>query len=86
MKNNNSIDRVIQVQDINIGRNISALRKKALIKQTEMVAKLQILGIDISIYSYNRIEKGTQNPTVSLLFACCRIFDCDMNKIFDFVS
>ena len=38
MKNNNSIDRVIQVQDINIGRNISALRKKALIKQTEMVA------------------------------------------------
>lgn len=86
MKNTNSINRVIQVQDINIGNNIAALRKAALIKQTEMVATLQILGIDISIYSYNRIEKGTQNPTVSLLYACCRIFDCDMNTIFNFKS
>lgn len=77
---------MIQVQDINIGNNIAALRKAALIKQTEMVATLQILGIDISIYSYNRIEKGTQNPTVSLLYACCRIFDCDMNTIFNFKS
>ncbi|MBQ9699301.1 MAG: helix-turn-helix transcriptional regulator [Lachnospiraceae bacterium] len=84
MKNHKSVDRVIQVQDINIGKNIANLRKVADIKQTEMVAKLQILGIDISIYSYNRIEKGTQNPTVSLLYACCDIFDCDMNKIFNY--
>lgn len=54
------------------------------IKQTDMVARLQINGIDISIYSYNRIEKGTQNPTVSFLFACCHILECDMNTIFDF--
>ena len=54
------------------------------IKQTDMVARLQIQGIDISIYSYNRIEKGTQNPTVSLLFACCHILECDINTIFDF--
>ena len=54
------------------------------IKQTDMVARLQIMGIDISIYSYNRIEKGTQNPTVSFLYACCHILECDMNMIFDF--
>ncbi|MBS6923486.1 MAG: helix-turn-helix transcriptional regulator [Lachnospiraceae bacterium] len=84
MKNCESIDRIIQVNDIDIGKNISKIRKSMNIKQTDMVARLQINGIDISIYSYNRIEKGTQNPTVSFLFACCHILECDMNTIFDF--
>lgn len=86
MKGPESIDRIIQVNDIDIGKNISKLRKSLNIKQTDMVAKLQINGIDVSIYSYNRIEKGTQNPTVSFLYACCNILNCDMNKLFDFRS
>jgi len=84
MKNQDSIDRIIQVNDIDIGSNIAKLRKSLKLKQTEMVAKLQINGLDISVYSYNRIEKGTQNPTVSFLYACCRILNCDMNTLFDF--
>lgn len=86
MKNQDSIDRIIQVNDINIGANIAKLRKSLKIKQTEMVAKLQINGLDISVYSYNRIEKGTQNPTVSFLYACCHILNCDMNTIFNLNS
>lgn len=84
MKNNESIDKIIQVNDINIGNNIAKRRKSLKIKQTDMVVKLQIAGVDISIYSYNRIEKGTQNPTVSFLYACCNILECDMNKLFNF--
>jgi len=84
MKNENSIDRIIQVKDINIGKNLAELRKSMGMKQIDMVARLQINGIDISIYSYNRIEKGTQNPTVSLLYACCYILNCDMNRLFHF--
>jgi len=84
MKGPESIDRIIQVNDTDIGKNISKLRRSLNIKQTDMVAKLQINGIDVSIYSYNRIEKGTQNPTVSFLYACCNILNCDMNKLFDF--
>ena len=84
MKNEESIARIIQVNNIDIGRNIAKMRKAMNIKQTEMVARLQTNGVDISIYSYNRIEKGTQNPTVLFLYACCRILDCDMNTIFDF--
>ena len=84
MKNHESIDRIIQVNDIDIGKNISKIRKSMNIKQTDMVARLQINGIDISIYSYNRIEKGTQNPSVSFLFTCCHILECDMNTIFNF--
>ncbi len=84
MKNEESIDRVIQINNIDIGKNISKLRKAMNLKQTDMVAKLQTNGVDISIYSYNRIEKGTQNPTVVFLYACCHILECDMNMIFDF--
>lgn len=82
MKNEESIDRVIQINSVNIGKNIAKIRKAMNIKQIDMVAKLQTSGVDISIYSYNRIEKGTQNPTVLFLYACCRILDCDMNMIF----
>lgn len=84
MKNENSINRVIQINDINIGTHIALLRKSQNIKQTDMVTKLQLAGIDISIYSYNRIEKGTQNPTISFLYACCSILNCDMNQLFNF--
>ena len=86
MKNEDSINKVIQVNNINIGKNIATLRKSRNIKQIDMVAKLQVSGEDISVYSYNRIEKGTQNPTVSFLFACCEILGCDMNIIFNFMA
>lgn len=86
MKNEESIDRIIQVNNINIGENIAKLRKAMNIKQTEMVARLQTKGVDISIYSYNRIEKGTQNPTVQFLYTCCHILDCDMNRLFGWES
>lgn len=84
MKNEESIDRIIQVNSIDIGQNIAKLRKSLNIKQTDMVARLQTNGVNISIYSYNRIEKGTQNPTVLFLYACCHILDCDMNRLFGF--
>lgn len=85
MKNSQSKNKVIQVNDTNIGINIATIRKEKNIKQTELVAKLQIKGIDISVYSLNRIEKGSQNPTVSFLLACCDIFECDMNTLFQTV-
>ena len=82
MKSKGSQDRVIQVRDISIGANIKNFRVKIGYKQTELVTKLQISGIDISVFSYNRIEKGTQNPTVSLLLALCALLNCDMNDLF----
>ena len=74
--------RVIQVNDVNIGENIRKYRKLAGFKQIDMVTQLQLAGYDISTFSYNRIEKGTQNPTVSLLLLLCNILSCDMNELF----
>ena len=86
MRRNFTEHRVIQVKDKNIGSYIRVIREEQRIKQTDIVKQLQLRGVDISIYSYNRIEKGTQNPTVSCLLGLCDISKCDMNRIFDLYS
>ena len=83
MKRDFTEHRVIQIKDKNIGKYIKVIREEQGIKQTDIVKQLQLRGVDISIYSYNRIEKGTQNPTVSCLLGLCEILRCDMNRIFD---
>lgn len=75
--------KVIQIKDKNIGVYIRAIREEQGIKQTDLVKQLQLEGVDVSIYTYNRIEKGVQNPPVSFLLAICKILKCDMNEIFD---
>lgn len=82
MKRNFTEHRVIQIQDKNIGDYIRKLREEAGMKQTDLVKQLQLRGVDISTFSYNRIEKGNQNPTVSFLYGICEILKCDMNRIF----
>lgn len=74
--------RIIQVEDINIGRNIKNLREEHNLTQLDVLAKLQLLGVEISVYSYSKIENGRQNPTVSLLSALTKILDCDYNDFF----
>ncbi len=74
--------RIIQVDDKSIGDNIKKYRNQSGYKQTDLVEQLQLAGYDISVYSYNRIEKGTQNPTVSLLLHLCNLLSCDMNQLF----
>ena len=74
--------RIIQVSDVNIGQNIKKIRKERGLKQTDVIAKLQLLGIEISVYSYSKIENGKQNPTVSLLVGLTEVFGCDFNRFF----
>ena len=82
MKRDFTEHRVIQIRDVNIGERIRYLREEKKLNQTDVVKQLQLRGVDISIYSYNRVEKGTQNPTVSYLLGICDILKCDMNQIF----
>ena len=74
--------RVIQINDISIGENIKNLREQRGLKQTDVIARLQLLGVEISVYSYSKIETGKQNPTVSLLKVLTEIFQCDYNAFF----
>ncbi len=74
--------RIIQVNDINIGKNIKNLREKKKLSQADVLARLQLMGVQISVYSFSKIENGRQNPTVSLLSALTEILGCDYNAFF----
>ncbi len=70
-------------QDISLGDKIRTLRKKRNLTQEQLVAKMQLLGFDMSRSIYSQIECGSYNIRVSELLAIARILKCDMNTLFD---
>ncbi|MBD5099520.1 MAG: helix-turn-helix transcriptional regulator [Clostridiales bacterium] len=69
--------------DLDIGHNIRALRKASGLTQDQVVAKLQIMGLEISKSTYAKIETNRMNIKVSELTALRRIFDVDFNAFFE---
>lgn len=69
-------------QDISIGSNIRSLRKQSHLTQEQVVARLQLQGIEISRSSYSQIECGTYNIRVSELIALAELFQVDFNAFF----
>lgn len=69
-------------QDIAIGGNIRALRLKSGYTQEQVIAKLQLRGIDISRSIYSQIECGTYNIKISELIALSEVFGVDYNAFF----
>ena len=51
--------------------------------QTDIPAGLQLMGVEISVYSLSKIENGRQNPAVSLLSSPTEILNCDFNAFFE---
>ena len=68
--------------DMNIGHNIQALRKKATLTQDQVVAKMQLMGLDISKSTYAKIETNRMNIRVSELAALKTIFNAEFNDFF----
>ena len=60
-----------------VGSNIRRLRKEQGLKATEVIAKLQCDGINVS-----KVENGYNNPTVDMLIGLTKIFNCDFNEFF----
>lgn len=73
-------------QDVSIGGNIRALRKKAGLTQEQIVAKLQLAGCDITRSIYSQIEGRTYNVRVSELIALRGILNVDFNAFFEGLS
>lgn len=69
-------------QDISLGDNIRALRKRARMTQEQVVAYLQLQGLETSRSSYSQIECGTYNVRVSELVALAGLFQVDYNAFF----
>ena len=56
-------------QDIHIGANIKAIRKKRKIKQTDLVGLLQLEGVDMTREALVKIENGSQHIRATQLRA-----------------
>jgi len=72
--------------NISLGNNIRTLRKQAHLTQEQTVARMQLMGIEISRSSYSQIECGTYNIRVSELVALAEIFHVDFNAFFSDVQ
>ena len=66
-----------------LGGNIQKARLQKGFTQEQMVAKLQVLGVDISRSSYAKIETGWMNVRVSELIALSMILEVDYNYFFE---
>lgn len=73
-------------QDIQIGNNIRKLRKQSRLTQEQVVARLQLHGIEISRSIYSQIECGTYNIRVSELIVLSDLFQVDFNAFFENIT
>lgn len=65
-----------------VGQNIKKLRISRKLRSVDVVAKLQLHGIDITASTFCKVEQGANNPSVDLLIALTEIFRCDFNAFF----
>lgn len=68
--------------DLDIGRNIQRLRKAAGMTQDQTVAKLQLMGLNISKSTYAKLETNRMNIKVSELVAMKEIFHAEYQDFF----
>lgn len=69
--------------DMDIGRNIQKLRNQASLTQDQVVAKLNLMGLEISKSTYAKIETNRMNIKVSELMALKAIFQADIGAFFE---
>lgn len=72
-----------QVNDLSIGQNLKALRKRNDLTQEQVAIQLQLRNLPTTRSSYSQIEAGTYNIRISELIALAEIFHIDFNTIFD---
>ena len=68
--------------DRDIGSNIQKARNAKGMTQDQTIAKLQLMGIEISRSTYAKIETNRINIRVSELLALSEIFNVDFNFFF----
>ena len=68
--------------DMDIGKNIQAIRYKNNMTQDEVIAKLILMGISLTKSTYAKLETNRMNIKVSELVALAKIFHTDINAFF----
>lgn len=68
--------------DMNIGTTIQRLRVEKNLTQEQIIAKMQVFGIEISRGTYAKLETNRRNIKLSELVALTQILDVDFNTLF----
>ena len=68
--------------DMDIGQNTQRLRKSVHMTQDQVIAHLQLMGIEISKSTYAKLETNRMNIKVSELIALSKIFNADVSEFF----
>lgn len=76
------MERVNQRTNHILGENIRRLRLEKNLRNKDIVAQLQLRGVEISTGTYSKVEMGYNNPSVDLLIELTDIFKCDYNEFF----
>ena len=63
------MEQKIKQDKIQIGKNIRRIRKQNKLKQTDMVVRLQLMGLDMTREALVKIERGIQHIYASQLKA-----------------
>lgn len=77
------MDRVNQRTNHLLGKNLRKLRKKNNLRNRDVVAKLQLMDVNVNSAILSKVECGTNNPSVDLLIALTEIYHCDFNAFFE---
>ena len=68
--------------DLDLGKNIQKIRKNNKMTQDQVIAKLHLMGIEISKSTYAKIETNRMNIKVSELIALKQIFNASFEDFF----
>ena len=68
--------------DLDLGKNIQAIRKSHKMTQDQVLAKMHLLGLNTSKSSYAKIETNRMNIKVSELVALKQIFNVPFEAFF----
>ena len=76
-------ERVNQHKNPIVGKNIKRIRKQQNMKSIDVIAKLQLKGLNVNVGTFSKVENGYNNPSVDLLIALTDILGCDFNAFFE---
>ena len=78
------MDRVNQRTNHLLGTNLRKIRKANKLRNRDVVAKLQLMGVNVNSAILSKVECGTNNPSVDMLIALTKIYKCDFNAFFEY--
>ena len=76
------MDRVNQRENHLLGENIKRLRIEHNLRNCDVLAQVQLRGVDIARSTYSKIEIGLNNPTVDLLIALADFYQVSFDEFF----